>query len=80
VVVIPTGGDEDGLVAVARLLFESKNVTPETECALDIRDLEMDVTNIHPRIDRPTRHAISLVKRKGSDPGYSSRASSSGFE
>jgi hypothetical protein len=60
--VVATGGDEDRLIAVARLLLEAEYVTPEAESAPEVRHLEMNVADVHARIDWPTAHAVSLVK------------------
>jgi hypothetical protein len=51
VVVVAVGGDEGGLIAAAGLLFEPKNVAPETERALDVGDLQVDVANIYAGVD-----------------------------
>ncbi len=44
--VVAAGGDERRLVAHPRLLLEAKHVAPEGERAVEIGDLQVDVTDV----------------------------------
>ena len=54
-VVVVAGGDERGLVAHSLLQLEAEDADVETERALDVRDLQVDVPDVDARID--PRHA-----------------------
>jgi hypothetical protein len=55
VVVVSPGGDESGLVAVPLHLVEAQNVAVETERAVDVRHLEVDVPDVDARVDGALR-------------------------
>jgi hypothetical protein len=63
--VVAACGDEYRLIAVAGLLLEPEDVTPETERALDVADFEVHVTYVHTGIDRAASHPVRLIEAFG---------------
>src|SRR6059058_4323994 len=57
--VIPARTQERGLVAVALSHLEAEDIAVEAERLIDVRDLQMDVSDVHARVDR-LGHAPSL--------------------
>src|SRR6266480_4509377 len=53
VMVVAAGADERRLVSVALGDVEAEHVAVETERTVDVRHLQMDMPNVHARIDRP---------------------------
>ena len=49
---LAAGGDEGGLIFEARLYLEAEHAAIEAERALDVGHLEMDVADVHARVDR----------------------------
>jgi len=50
--VVSARGDERSLVAHPCLLLEAEHVAPETECAVEIGHLQVDVSDVDARVDR----------------------------
>ena len=63
-VVVTTGRDERGLVAVTLHLLEAEDVAVEPERTVDVAHLQMNVADVHAWIDR---HAIerSVFRQAG---------------
>src|SRR5436309_15820884 len=77
--VIAAGGDEGGLIAVALHLLEAEHVTVERERAVDVGHLQVDVADVHARIDRhlPPTLPVPAQRRpetRGSSPSRDRRS------
>src|SRR2546421_7580410 len=57
--VVPARTQEDRLLAVALSHLEAEDIAVEAERLIDVRDLQMDVSDVHARVDR-LGHAPSL--------------------
>src|SRR3989442_10504165 len=66
--VIATGRDERGLIAVALHLLEAEDVTIEDERAVDVAHLQVDVADVYARIDR---HVLEGTARPQARVGIS---------
>ena len=55
VVVVAAGADERSLLAVARLELEPEHTAPESERALEVGHLQVDVADVDAWIDRHDR-------------------------
>src|SRR5262245_49820774 len=64
VVVVATSRDEHRLVAVPRLLLEAEDADVEVERPLDVGDLEVDMADVHARVDWFGRHRQRLRPRR----------------
>src|SRR5919201_2463728 len=72
--VIAAGGDERRLVTVALHDLEAENVTVERERAVDVAHLQVNVPDVHARVDR---HATAtLPARARSRPATTARTPS----
>ena len=60
--VVSAGGDESRLVAVAVLELEAEDSAIEVEGALDVRDLQVHMPDVHARIDRASLHATIVLQ------------------
>ena len=58
-VVVPARRDERSLVAVALHLLEAENIMVERQGTVDVAHLQVDVTDVHARIDRHTVEGIA---------------------
>ena len=65
VVVVVAGGDEGGVLAVARLQLEAEHAAIEGERPLDVGDLEMGVADADAGIDRPGEERGASSSRRG---------------
>jgi hypothetical protein len=52
VMVVATGGDEGGLIPHSLPQLEAEDAAVEADRAIEIGDLQMDVTDVDARIDR----------------------------
>jgi hypothetical protein len=62
VVVVAAGGEERRLVAQLLLELEAEHVTVEGNRTVEIRDLQMDVTDVGAGVDRFT-HVVENASR-----------------
>ena len=64
---VAAGGDEGCVLAVAMLELEAEDAAVEAERAAEVGDLQVNMPDVHARIDRASLHA-TIVLRGGLAP------------